>query len=214
MDESEVGARIRALRKALGLTQREFAEKLGMYPNTVAIYESGKRFAPSASTLKNICWTFGASEEWLRTGEGEMFQNRTAAGAADAPDGPQRLRELYPALSWETLVLIDRLVRLPPDSQAAVIAFFREVVAGLDSSPPVPVSPDAPERARAAPGPPVSQGPPGPPGSDTGADSEFPDLATAEAAYEKRWGIVRDAGSSVSNTTGGMDSPESGESAG
>lgn len=68
--------RIRGLRRALDLTQQEFADKIGMKRNTIANYETGRN-DPSASVISLICREFNANEEWIRTGEGEMFTQRT-----------------------------------------------------------------------------------------------------------------------------------------
>lgn len=64
--------RIRKLRKALDLTQVEFARRIGTTQNSVANYETGHR-NPSSSVVNNICKEFHVSETWLRTGEGGMF---------------------------------------------------------------------------------------------------------------------------------------------
>lgn len=64
--------RIKRIRKSLGLTQAEFAHKLGIKQNTVACYETGIRI-PSDAIIKSISKNFNVSEYWLRTGEGEMF---------------------------------------------------------------------------------------------------------------------------------------------
>lgn len=68
--------RIKKLRKALDLTQQEFANKLNIKRNTVATYEAGKS-NPSDAAVVLICKTFNASENWLRTGEGDMFVKRS-----------------------------------------------------------------------------------------------------------------------------------------
>lgn len=68
--------RIKKLRKSLDLTQQEFADKIGMKRNTVANYETDRN-EPSNSVISLICKTFNVSETWLRTGEGEMFVERT-----------------------------------------------------------------------------------------------------------------------------------------
>lgn len=68
--------RIRALRKALGLTQEKFAEKLHIKRNTLANYEIGRN-EPIDAVVTLICTTFDVNEEWLRTGEGEMFEQLT-----------------------------------------------------------------------------------------------------------------------------------------
>ncbi len=64
--------RIRKLRKVLDLTQQNFAKRIGSTQNVVANYEIGRR-NPSSSVINNICKEFNVNEEWLRTGNGEMF---------------------------------------------------------------------------------------------------------------------------------------------
>lgn len=68
--------RIKALRHALGLTQQEFADAVGVKRNTVATYEMG-RSVPSDSGISLICKEFGVNEDWLRAGVGEMFRPRS-----------------------------------------------------------------------------------------------------------------------------------------
>lgn len=64
--------RIFRLRKELGLSQREFAEKIGLKQNTVSRIE--KEGSPvTENNLKLICATFRVREPWLRSGSGEMF---------------------------------------------------------------------------------------------------------------------------------------------
>lgn len=68
--------RIRELRKALNMTQQEFADALNIKRNTVASYETGKSNASDAAVVL-ICRTFNANESWLRTGKGDMFIKKT-----------------------------------------------------------------------------------------------------------------------------------------
>lgn len=68
--------RIKELRKALNLTQQDFAEKIGVKRNTIAQYEIGRNL-PIDAVITSICREFNVSEEWLRTGEGEMFKPRS-----------------------------------------------------------------------------------------------------------------------------------------
>ena len=67
-----VGDRIRELRKELGTTQQEFADRLKIKRNTIATYETGRN-DPIDSVFALICREFNVNETWLRTGEGEMF---------------------------------------------------------------------------------------------------------------------------------------------
>lgn len=68
--------RIRLLRKELGLNQSDFGNKIGVKQGTVAGYESGAR-TPLDAVISSICREFDVNEEWLRTGEGEMFEQMT-----------------------------------------------------------------------------------------------------------------------------------------
>lgn len=64
--------RIVSLRKALGLTQKQFGERIGVQRGTVANYELGRNI-PTETVRKMICREYGVSKEWLEEGEGEMF---------------------------------------------------------------------------------------------------------------------------------------------
>lgn len=68
--------RIKELRKALGLTQQKFADKIGVKQNTVAQYEIGRN-PPTDTVVTLICREFDVNEEWLRTGAGPMFIEKT-----------------------------------------------------------------------------------------------------------------------------------------
>ena len=73
--------RIKELRKALGLTQQEFADKIGVKRNSMANYETGRN-TPIDAIVVSICRIFNVSEEWLRTGQGEMFKQLSQAELA------------------------------------------------------------------------------------------------------------------------------------
>lgn len=64
--------RIKKIRKTLGLTQQEFADVIGIKRNTFSQYEIGRN-EPIDAVINLICREFDVNENWLRTGEGEMF---------------------------------------------------------------------------------------------------------------------------------------------
>lgn len=68
----EISDRIKSLRNSLELTQTEFGSKIGFRQNTVGQMENGQR-GITDRTILLICQTYNVNEEWLRTGEGEMF---------------------------------------------------------------------------------------------------------------------------------------------
>lgn len=67
-----MNTRIKNLRKQLGLTQSEFGEKIGLKGNTITNYENNIR-TPSDAVIYSICREFNVNEQWLRSGEGDMF---------------------------------------------------------------------------------------------------------------------------------------------
>lgn len=69
--------RLKKLRKTLDLTQQEFADKVGTPRDNIGGYETGRR-KPSDAVISLICKTNfppkgKVNENWLRTGEGDMF---------------------------------------------------------------------------------------------------------------------------------------------
>ena len=68
----EIADRIKAVRKALGLTQDEFSSRIAIKRNTLAVIETQKR-ATSELVIKSICREFGVNLDYLLHGEEPMF---------------------------------------------------------------------------------------------------------------------------------------------
>lgn len=68
--------RVRALRKFLKMNQTDFGKAVGVTLSSVTKWETGENVVSDAVLLL-MCQKFGVSEEWLRTGEGEMFVPRS-----------------------------------------------------------------------------------------------------------------------------------------
>jgi len=64
--------RLKQLRKALDMTQEEFAKRVGIKRNTLANYEIGRN-DPIDGIVHSICREFNVNEDWLRTGNGDIF---------------------------------------------------------------------------------------------------------------------------------------------
>lgn len=64
--------RIKQIREHMKMSQSQFAKKLGIGQSTLGMMEVGKRDVLDRHiiTISSVC---GVSEKWLRTGEGEMF---------------------------------------------------------------------------------------------------------------------------------------------
>jgi transcriptional regulator with XRE-family HTH domain len=121
--------RIRWLRKSLGLTQKDFAEKIQLKGNAISMLEQG-RCSLTEQNIRLICMAFGVSEEWLRTGAGAMFGNEKALGAQELLD---TYRELYPENKKFVLSMIKQLL----ETQRSMMrtADMHPPSAGLENPP-------------------------------------------------------------------------------
>lgn len=71
-----VNERIKDVRKSLNLTLEEFGKKLCVTKSTLSNIENGNRNITDR-LIRDICREFDVSEDWLRTGSGEMFEQLT-----------------------------------------------------------------------------------------------------------------------------------------
>lgn len=76
-----LGARIAALRRQAGWSQGQLADRLGVSPSAVGMYEQGRR-EPSNQLLVDIAELFGVSTDYLL--RGDMAQPGDAAVARQA----------------------------------------------------------------------------------------------------------------------------------
>lgn len=70
------GSRIKQLRKDLNLTLDKFGKRIGLKKSALSLIENEKNDLTDANA-KSICREFNVREEWLRTGEGEMYVHLT-----------------------------------------------------------------------------------------------------------------------------------------
>ena len=68
----EIGNRIRLLRKAENLTQKDFSKRLLISQSYLSGLENGNE-VPTSKLLKLICLEFGVNESWLVNNSGEMY---------------------------------------------------------------------------------------------------------------------------------------------
>jgi transcriptional regulator with XRE-family HTH domain len=94
--------RIRLLRKTLGLNQGEFARRIGLTQTSLSMIELEKSVL-TEKNIKLICATFAVNEDWLRTGNGEMF------GAASPHE--KELLEVFGKLTEDTQEFILDMAR-------------------------------------------------------------------------------------------------------
>lgn len=119
--------RIKKIRRELNLTQQEFAERIGIKRNTIANYETGRN-DPVDSVISLICREFNVREEWLRTGEGEMFKPKPS-------DILDQLAYKYKLFNFD-YVMIEKFLAMPPDLRRAIYDHFHDIDAALAEMDP------------------------------------------------------------------------------
>jgi len=70
------GERIFLVRKNLNMTMEKFGERIGITRAAISNIEKGNR-SVTDQVAKAILREYGVSENWLKTGEGEMFEPRS-----------------------------------------------------------------------------------------------------------------------------------------
>ena len=110
--------RIREVREHFGLSMEKFGSRIGIGKASISLLESGKN-NPSIQTIALICREFGVNETWLRTGEGEMFE-QTRASVLD------RLSTEYD-LSREQRSVIEAFLDLDPQERDVILKYVHNV---------------------------------------------------------------------------------------
>lgn len=124
---SEMKERLKALRKALGMTQQEFSDEVGIKRNTLANYEVGRN-DPIDPVINTMCMRFSVNEKWLRTGEGEMFKH-------DAPRTHDPIGDLMSALKLDDEVrpLVETLVSMDATERKIVMNVLQRALDGYNA---------------------------------------------------------------------------------
>jgi len=113
-----IGEQIKKLRKSLNLTQQKFGERIGIKGNTIAQYELDRN-KPIDAVVSLICREYNVREEWLRTGEGEMFRS--------IPSNTLEQLAYEYGLSNAAYALIEKFVKMNDEKRRVLIDFFLEM---------------------------------------------------------------------------------------
>lgn len=91
-----VGEKIKTQRKALGLTQTELGEKLGVQKNAVSKWETGRVDDIPGSKIRAMAALFGVSPSYLIDDEEDtvLFDNFTYAMYNEARDLPEEKKQM------------------------------------------------------------------------------------------------------------------------
>lgn len=121
--------RIREVREHFGLSMEKFGSRIGIGKTSISLLESGKN-NPSVQTVSLICREFGVNEHWLRTGEGEMFE-QTRETVLD------KLCAEYD-LGAEHRAIVEGFLDLTPQDRDVVLKYFHNVFSRSTSQQPSP----------------------------------------------------------------------------
>ena len=66
--------RMKLVRKTLKMNQRDFGKMIGLTQTSLSMIEVGTNIL-TEKNIKLICATFNVREEWLREGQGKMFND-------------------------------------------------------------------------------------------------------------------------------------------
>ena len=103
--------RILKPRTAEKLTQAAFGEKIGLTRDGVASYERGAA-KPTGTAIVAMVKVFGVNQQWLETGEGEMY-------ACDRNETIERISKRYSS-SMTFRAMLDAYAQLDEAGQAAI----------------------------------------------------------------------------------------------
>lgn len=129
--------RIKQIRKQLGLTLEEFGSRIGMGKSAVSKIEKGLN-GTTDQTIRSICREFEVNETWLRTGEGDMFDQSSSSILS-------RVSAEY-NLSSREQAMISAFLELNAADRSAIMRYVEKLVEKLAP----PSSPDAVSSAVAA----------------------------------------------------------------
>jgi transcriptional regulator with XRE-family HTH domain len=103
--------RLKELRKALKMTQAEFAAKLEMAQNSYSKIELGEN-SLTEKNIKLICLLLSVNETWLRTGEWQMFNPLSKPKDEDEKELLHMFRLLSPEMRTFVLRKMDECLKL------------------------------------------------------------------------------------------------------
>lgn len=114
----EINKRFIVLRKELGLSQRKIGESIGLSNSGISNIENGIR-SVTEQHIKLLCAEFDVNEEWLRTGEGEMFVAKTSFSLDDYAKQNK--------LSSLEIDIIKSYMEVDPSVRKGVMNYFKDI---------------------------------------------------------------------------------------
>lgn len=121
------GERIREVRKSAGLTLEEFGARIGLGRSAVSAIEKGVNL-PTKQTIMLVAREFGASENWIATGEGSRADGSIAALVLELTGGK--------GLSESAYRIVRAYLDFSPAEREALLTFIESLAASKKQPPP------------------------------------------------------------------------------
>ncbi len=86
--------RFKQVREYFGLSQTQFAQRMGKSPGCISSIEAGKTLNVSDETIDSLCSAFAVDRNWLVSGVGEMFVPGKEKSKADKDGVGSRIRKV------------------------------------------------------------------------------------------------------------------------
>ena len=109
----KINERIKQVRQELGLSQAKFAAGISISNGYIAGLELGNR-NDNERIIKLICATYNVNEDWLKTGDGVMFNSSVDPRTEHAAAIFQRLNPKFQKYALEQ---IEKLLELQSQSE-------------------------------------------------------------------------------------------------
>lgn len=110
--------RVKELRNSLGLTMEVFGGRLGVQKSAISKIETGK-VALSDQMFSSIVREFHVRPEWLRDGEGEMFDKQSGLLG--------KLRHEYNLTDLETAIIAE-FIQMNPRERELMLEYGRNLL--------------------------------------------------------------------------------------
>ncbi|MFA5714981.1 MAG: helix-turn-helix domain-containing protein [Candidatus Paceibacterota bacterium] len=113
-----INKRLAELRKSLGISQEGFGKKISIVKSGISNMENGTR-SINDRIIKLICQEFNVDENWLKTGEGDMFKSTSSFEEFFATN--------LKGLDESDRKIITEYIKLSPDHRKIFKEFIRKM---------------------------------------------------------------------------------------
>lgn len=124
---SSISIRLKKLRDENGLSQSDFGKRIGLSQSQYSKLELGNGVVQDRHIIA-ICSQFGVNETWLRTGEGDMWQE-------DDADLLDRMTKKH-HLTGRQQAIVQNFLAMPDDRREALLDLLSDILPPREAPAP------------------------------------------------------------------------------